>query len=73
MNPIFVLLASVKRLSKKFSVRFRRGRIFISTIAHIYTIASVTGIDKRLLIISGGSISFFNEALVLKASKCFDG
>ena len=44
------------------------------THTHIYMdIASVTGVDKLLYSLLVVVPAIFNEALVLKALKCFDG
>ena len=70
MNPTVELLASVKRIRK--ALRFCRS-IFISTIVHIMHIASVTHVDKLLYLFLVVVSAIFNEVLVIKALKSFDG
>ena len=71
MNMIIVLLMSVERLSK--TLKFR-GSMFISTTAHTdMHITSVTAVDKLLYSFLVVVSAIINEALVLKALKCFDG
>ena len=77
-----VLLASVKNLAKLGG--FVEACLYNSahalththTHAHAHThmdIASVTGVDKLLYSLLVVVSAVFNEALVLKALKCFNG
>ena len=68
MNLIIVLLASVKRLSVALIIDYNLcfkvswKHIYVHNIAYMH-IASVTGVDKLLLLVLVVVSAIFNEAL----------